>query len=79
MPDLCLHHYTAVLVQSLNVIILLSFKKIKSKGFMVYYNALICLYKSLPKFLLGNYLKYVDLVVARPDISKHISIDNFYL
>ena len=35
--------------------------------------------KSLPKFLLGNYLKYVDLVVARPDISKPISMDHFYL
>ena len=49
----------------------LRFKKIKSKGFMVYSNALICLLfrkKSLPNFFLGNYLKCVDLVVARPDI-----------
>ena len=50
---------------------------------MVYSNALICLFfrrrKSLPKFLLGNYLKCVDLVVARQDISKHISMDHCFL
>ena len=60
-----------MVVQSLNVIILWSFNKIKSKGFMVYSNDLVCLLfrkKKFTKIFLGDYLKYIDLVVARPDL-----------
>ena len=37
------------------------FNNITSKGFMVYFNALICL------LLFGNYLKCVDLIITHPD------------
>ena len=65
-----------ILVQSLNVIIVWSFKKFKSKGFMVYSNALICLLfrkKKFTKFFLGNYLSEICRFSCGP--SKHISMD----
>ena len=62
----------------------LRFNKIKSKGFMVY--VFYCFDMStfqgggggvVAKISLENYLKCVDLVVARPDISKDIFMDHF--